>query len=220
MEAGELELIRKGAEANLYLGKWLGRQVVVKKRLPKGYRISDLDSRLRTYRTIHEALILHHAKMSGVSTPILYDVNAAEASVTMSFIAGRRLKEAMSSSAPVSKQTFEVVGGYVGKLHRNNIIHGDLTTSNVILTENSGVFLIDFGLSFYSPEVEDRGVDVHLMKRTLMGFHHTKAGECFESFLKGYESVVGKASAAKVLKKVKEIERRGRYFTGRQSTSD
>jgi len=218
LEVSEAHLIRKGAEANLYLGEWLGRPTVIKKRLPKEYRGPELDSHVRSYRTLHEAQMLHHAKMTGVSTPILYGVDLRETWLIMSFIDGPRMKEAIASGDPAVERALEVVGEYVGKLHRNDIIHGDLTTSNVILSRDSGVFLIDFGLSFYSAEVEDKGVDVHLMKRTLLGFHHAKAEECLRAFLMGYRAVMGRDAAA-VLKKVVEIERRGRYFTGRQSTS-
>jgi len=214
-----LQLIRKGAEASLYLGKWLGRNIVIKKRLPKEYRVPELDSRIRAQRTVHEAQILHTAKRLGVSVPVVYEVDEAEASFTMSFLPGSRLKEALDEGDGETSRIFQAVGRYVGRLHEKGVIHGDLTTSNVILCGKADPFLIDFGLSFYSDQLEDMGVDIHLMKRTLYGFHHAHADKWFRCFVRGYQSVLDMPSTAKVLRKVREIERRGRYFTGRQVTA-
>jgi len=103
----------------------------------------------------------------------------------------------------------------IGKLHREDIVHGDLTTSNMILTSEGVVFLVDFGLSEISEELEARGVDLHLMKRTFQSTHYEYADECFEAVMEGYKEIVGEEIYKKILTKIAEIERRGRYVSER-----
>jgi len=107
------------------------------------------------------------------------------------------------------------IGTLIGQLHTHGIVHGDLTTSNMILTPFNKIFLVDFGLGEYSEELEIRGVDLHLMKRALQSTHHKSAKQCFEAIMNGYAKTVGKETAAKVLGKIHEIEHRGRYVEER-----
>jgi len=104
----------------------------------------------------------------------------------------------------------------IGRLHNRGIIHGDLTTSNMILTSNGKVFFVDFGLGEQSEELEIRGVDLHLMKRALQSTHYKYAKECFDAVMEGYAETVGKEPAKNVLEKIQEIERRGRYVAERK----
>lgn len=85
----------------------------------------------------------------------------------------------------------------------------------MILTSSNMIFLVDFGLGEYSEELEIRGVDLHLMKTALQSTHHRSAKQCFEAIVSGYAKSVGKETAAKVLEKIQEIERRGRYIEER-----
>jgi TP53 regulating kinase-like protein len=103
----------------------------------------------------------------------------------------------------------------IGRLHNNGIIHGDLTTSNMILTPFGKIYLVDFGLGEYSNDLEIRGVDLHLMKRALQSTHYKFAKECFDSVTTGYVETVGREAASKVIGKIQEIERRGRYVEER-----
>jgi len=96
----------------------------------------------------------------------------------------------------------------VGKLHQGGIVHGDLTTSNMILTRGK-ICLIDFGLSFYEKTVEAQGVDVHVYFQTLESTHD-QPGELMEAFVAGYTRAYPQAEA--VLQRVKEIKARGRYL--------
>jgi TP53 regulating kinase-like protein len=96
------------------------------------------------------------------------------------------------------------------------LVHGDLTTSNMILTGGGKIFLVDFGLGEKNVEVEARGVDLHLMKRALQSTHYQFAEDCFKHVLKGYASVLGVEDAEKVFEKIREIERRGRYVDERK----
>jgi len=209
-------LIKKGAEANLYLEEWHGRKVIMKKRLVKAYRIPQLDKVIRIHRTIHEPLIMHRAKEAGVPTPIIFMVNPTESTIIMEFVEGKQVKQVLGElSAEDRRNLCWTIGELIGRLHNNGIIHGDLTTSNMILTPQGKIVFVDFGLSEQSKELEARGVDVHLMKRALQSTHFNYAEECFEAIMKGYEKIVGKKMAKEVLEKVREIERRGRYVSER-----
>ena len=211
-----MPLLRKGAEANLYLEDWHGSKVVKKRRVSKTYRLKVLDVKLRSYRTIHEAQIVHEAKRSGVPTPTIYLVDPKEYTIVMEYVSGKRLKEALEEASSDSRNRIcQIAGSQIAMLHQQNIIHGDLTTSNMILTDEDKIFFIDFGLSYYSIELEDFGVDLHLMKRALNSTHYLHADRCFENVVQGYSRVVGGKRTKDVVQKIREIERRGRYFAGR-----
>ena len=103
----------------------------------------------------------------------------------------------------------------IGRLHEHGIIHGDLTTSNMILTPQDKIVFVDFGLSERSKELEPKGVDLHLMKRALHSTHYEHAKECFKAVMDGYGEEVGKEKAKRIDAKIREIERRGRYVSER-----
>ena len=209
-------LIKKGAEANLYLEEWHDRKVVMKRRLPKTYRLPQLDSAIRTQRTLREPTLIHRAKEAGVPTPTIYLIDIAESSIIMEHIEGKQIKQILNTMPTNEQQCLcQHVGILIGQLHKHGIIHGDLTTSNMILTPFNEIFLVDFGLGEYSEELEIRGVDLHLMKRALQSTHHRSAKQCFGAIMTGYAKIVGKEAAAKVQKKIQEIEHRGRYIEER-----
>ena len=108
------------------------------------------------------------------------------------------------------------IGELIGKMHKNGIIHGDLTTSNMILRQEGKIFLVDFGLSERSVEIEARGVDLHLMKRSLQSVHYQFAEECFKKVLLGYSAILGEEETKRVKAKIKEIGQRGRYVEERK----
>jgi TP53 regulating kinase-like protein len=210
-------LIRKGAEANLYLDRLYDRDIVVKERIQKSYRVGLLDQKIRSHRTVHEAQMIHEAKKAGVSTPVIYLIDEPECKILMEYLQGPRLKEELATASAERRRSIcHFVGNSIGRLHRNRIIHGDLTTSNMILTEENQVSFIDFGLSFQSNQIEDKGVDIHLVRRALDSTHYAYAEPCFRSILAGYEEAVGRREARQALSRAKEIERRGRYFAERQ----
>ena len=209
-------LIKKGAEANLYLEEWHNRKVMMKRRLPKKYRIHKLDREIRSQRTVHEPHIMHKAKEAGVPRPTIFMVDVAEANIIMEFVDGKQVKQVLDDLSPEKRHSLSRhVGELIGRLHKNGVIHGDLTTSNMILTPYSKVVLVDFGLGGRSMELEAKGVDLHLMKRAFESTHHRYARECFEAVMEGYAEIVGEEGAATVLEKIREIERRGRYVSER-----
>ncbi len=209
-------LIKKGAEASIYLEEWCGKKVIFKRRHPKKYRMPDLDKEIQIQRTKHEPQMIHKAKESGVPTPTIYMVDLEEASIIMEFVEGTQVKQILVDLS--SEERINLcyqIGKIIGRLHKNGIIHGDLTTSNMILTPYGNIVLVDFGLSEQSMEVEARGVDLHLMKRALTSTHYEYADECFNAIIKGYGEIIGSEAAKAVLNKMREIEKRGRYISER-----
>jgi len=209
-------LIKKGAEASLFLEEWHGQKVILKRRLPKKYRLGKLDDEIRFQRTVHEPQIIHKAKETGVSTPTIFMVDTMDATIIMEFVEGKQVKQILNDLAEEQRlRLCRHIGNLIGRLHSQGIIHGDLTTSNMILTPHGKVVFVDFGLSEISRELEVRGVDLHLMKRAFQSTHYKYAKECFEAAMEGYAEVVGHTLAKDVLKKIREIEKRGRYISGR-----
>jgi len=263
---------------------------VIKRRIKKGYRIDELDEKLRKLRTRGEAKLLEKAEKI-ISVPKLIKADEKTKEIDMEFINGKKLSENLDNL----KNKFEIMekaGEEVAKLHDNNIIHGDLTTSNMILVENSEnnktpklnnkinnkdksqlinnktlynnvisinndnsennnaktpklnksinnktskqqdkpapinnqinlsddskliadkenfkVYIIDFGLGFSSGRIEDKAVDLHLIKQALEAKHFQNWEKLFESFLKGYNP----KDKTRILEQLKKVEARGRY---------
>ncbi len=210
-------LMRKGAEASLFLEDWHGRKVIMKKRLPKNYRPSKLDEQIRTCRTIHEPQLIHRAKEAGVPTPTIFMIDTKNSTIIMEFIEGKQVKQVLNELEDEERLLLcQYIGELIGQLHNHGIIHGDLTTSNMILTPYEKVVFVDFGLGEYSTELEIQGVDLHLMKRAFQSTHYRYAEECFNVMMDGYEKIVGKKTMESVLEKIKEIEKRGRYVAERE----
>ncbi len=214
-------LIKKGAEASLYLAEWQGRRVVMKKRLPKKYRPSKLDEHIRIYRTTHEPQLMHEAKKAGVSTPTIFLVDIKNTTIIMKFIEGMQIKQLLGKTIESERKRLCLkIGELTGRLHEYGIIHGDLTTSNMILDAEGKIFFVDFGLGEKTEELEARGVDLHLMKRALQSTHFRFAEECFDAVIMGYSKVLDAETVKNVLDKIKEIERRGRYVAARKGEQE
>jgi TP53 regulating kinase-like protein len=205
-------LLKKGAEADLFMGFWHELKVMIKKRLSKKYRETNLDFKLRHYRTIHESLLIHAAKMVGVPTPIVYQIDVLNTTIIMEYIEGERIKEVIEySEQKTQKNLCTRIGSLIGKLHNNGIIHGDLTTSNMIINKDEKIYFIDFGLGEFSKEIEQQAMDILLIRRALESTHYKHSKECFRNIIKGYSDQTGEIQAKKVIRRMKEISRRGRY---------
>jgi len=202
-------IIKKGAEANLYQIKWFGRPAISKVRCRKKYRLAKLDRKIRQQRTVKEATVIHKARLSNVSVPIIYHVNPDKGEIIMEMIDGINLNDYLNNDN-YNSDLFKDIGEMIGRLHSNGIIHGDLTTSNIIIRNNK-IYLIDFGLSMFSDRTEDQGVDIKLIKALLQSLHDPIAKKAFKAILQGYRNSIGNNETEEVLKVVKEIERRGRY---------
>jgi TP53 regulating kinase-like protein len=210
-------LIKKGAEANIYLTDWHGRRAIIKMRLPKKYRPTKLDEQIRLFRTIHEPQLMHEAKKAGVPTPTIFLVDIKDTAIIMEFIEGKQVKQLLGEASKGERQHLCLkIGELIGRLHEYGIIHGDLTTSNMILNSEGKIFFVDFGLGEKTKELEARGVDLHLMKRALQSTHFNFADECFNYVIMGYSKVLNTETTKKTLDRIKEIERRGRYIAERR----
>lgn len=203
-----MKLIYRGAEAILYL-KGRGRKILVKERIRKSYRIKQLDEKLRKVRTRREVKLLTKAKKIGIDVPSILKVDEKKFRILMEYIEGERLKEFLNRAdkKSVKKICFEV-GRMIGKMHTHNLIHGDLTTSNMILKDGR-IYFIDFGMGFISSRIEDKGVDLNLLYEALRSTHYKILNLCWDNILKGYR--LEYKDAEKVLRKVEEIEKRARY---------
>lgn len=204
-------ITEKGAEANLYEDKLLGKDVLIKERVSKNYRIPEIDLKLRKKRTKKEAKLLGEAKRCGVKTPIIYDINKNDYALTLEKINGNMIKDVFEcSSIDEIKIISRKVGQNIAMLHNCGIIHGDLTTSNLILKDDNIVF-IDFGLGKNSDLIEDKGVDLLVFKKAISGIHYKIANICFNEILKGYKKA---SNYNEIIKKIGEIEGRSRYTSG------
>ena len=202
-----MKLIKKGAEADIYQTKWQNSKAILKIRKTKIYRNPYLDSKIRKQRTIKESQILSQVKSFGIPTPLVYFVNLKKSSIIMQEIPGKPVHDLSESKIiDLSKE----IGKLVGMLHKNGVMHGDLTTSNFISFQNN-VYVIDFGLSQNTIKPEDQAVDLRLIKEILNSAHAKIMEPAWKNFQLGYKSIVGNTKYVKITKLVSDIESRGRY---------
>ena len=204
-----MKLRKKGAEADIYQTKWQNSKAILKIRKIKNYRNSSLDLKIRKQRTIKESQILSLVKSFGIPTPLVYFVNLEKALIIMQEIPGKPVHDLSELKiVELSKE----IGKLVGTLHKNGVMHGDLTTSNFILFQKT-VFVIDFGLSQNTIKLEDYAVDLRLIKEILNSAHAKIMEPAWKNFLIGYKSIIGNRNYVKTIKLVLDIESRGRYAT-------
>lgn len=198
MTIPKMKLIAQAAEAKIFR---VGDSVI-KDRVSKGYRHPELDKKIIKQRTKKEAKILEKAhKLIDSPKPIKTTNNE----ITMPFIKGKKLSEHLEQLN--YKEICKQIAEKIAKLHDNNIIHGDLTTSNMIINENNEVIFIDFGLGFTSSRNEDKAVDLHLIKQALEAKHFSIWKECWQVIQENYSS----KDRTKTLEQLKKVELRGRY---------
>jgi len=193
-------IINSGAEAII---KKEGN-LIIKERIRKNYRIKELDLTLRKSRTRREAKLLKKLEEINFPSPRLINMDDKDMTIKMDFIKGNTLREELYKD-PLGLG--REIGNKIGFLHKNNIIHGDLTTSNMILDKE--VKFIDFGLSQFSNKIEDKAVDLHLFKQALESKHHTFWEECFHEVIKGYSENYHESKD--VFKRFEKVELRGKY---------
>jgi len=196
----------QGAEAIIYQKE----NTIIKDRTVKSYRLKQLDDKIRIQRTRRETkLLIRASELINCPKPIK-PTEPTKTKIKMPFIDGKKLSEHLDKlQSNQQKQTCEQIGKSIAKLHDNDIIHGDLTTSNIILSkQNNQVWLIDFGLGFQSPRIEDKAVDLHLIKQALEAKHFENWKQHYKNILKGYKS---SKNYKKTLGQLEKVEARGRY---------
>jgi len=239
------KILAQGAEAVIYKID----NKIVKDRIPKKYRLPELDRKIIKSRTKSEAKILNKLKLI-INVPKIIEVK--DNKIIMQFIKGKKLSDSLDNLQN-KYEIAEQIGREIAKLHDCDIIHGDLTTSNMIYVEDNNknyknndvllannskkmnetsadsdnlknnliinktekdkkinnfkVYFIDFGLGFHSKRIEDKAVDLHLIRQALEAKHFLYWKAFFESIIKGYNS----KDKTQILKQLEKVESRGRY---------
>jgi Kae1-associated kinase Bud32 len=205
----EEKILYQGAEAIICKTKYMDFDVVEKRRIKKSYRIKNIDERLISFRTKEEAKLMMESRKYGVSVPIIYDVDLEKGIITMGYIKGNRIKDILNDITEEERRRIcNKIGVSIAKFHNNDIVHGDITTSNMILSDDK-VHFIDFGLGEKSTEIETKGVDLHVLMEAIESTH-SKYSNCFNYVLEGYKEEL-KQDAGLIIRKIEEIVKRGRY---------
>ena len=203
------EIIYQGAEAKICKSKYMKFEVIKKRRINKSYRIKEIDNRLIFYRTKEESKLMTEARKYGVSVPIIFDIDTVKGIITMEYLKGKRIKDILNDLTEKERvRICRMIGESIAKLHNNDIIHGDITTSNMIYQDDR-IHFIDFGLGEKNSEIEAKGVDLHVLMEAIESTH-SRYSNCFNYVLEGYKSNL-KDDADLVIKKIAEIVKRGRY---------
>nr|XP_019828306.1 PREDICTED: TP53-regulating kinase [Bos indicus] len=238
-----LELVKQGAEARVFRGRFQGRAAVVKHRFPKGYRHPTLEARLSRRLMVltllavyfdlyfreevsEKAMAPHSSTLAwktpwmeepGICAPVVFFVDYASNCLFMEEIEGSvTVRDYIESTLETEKSPQSLldlartIGQVLARMHDEDLIHGDLTTSNMLLKpplEQLNIVLIDFGLSFVSALPEDKGVDLYVLEKAFLSTH-PNTETVFEAFLKSYSAASRKSKP--VLKKLDEVRLRGR----------
>uniref|UniRef100_A0A336KB71 non-specific serine/threonine protein kinase n=1 Tax=Culicoides sonorensis TaxID=179676 RepID=A0A336KB71_CULSO len=223
----ELKLLQQGAEGRLFIGQYKGQKCLIKERFVKAYRHPELDTHLTKTRIKAEQKAAERCAKAGVLTPKIFEADLKERKIYMEYLEtsitakeyiNRFLTESQDPDGKLMDRLTSMIGSAVGKMHSNNIIHGDLTTSNILIKpEIDGSFeeyelvMIDFGLSQYSTTTEDKGVDLYVLERALLSTH-SKLEELFPKILEAY-CKENEKGCKEVVAKLDEVRLRGRKRT-------
>jgi len=233
MDLENFELFKQGAEARLYVGDFLGQSAIAKQRFSKKYRHPDLDKQLTKDRHKAEVRAIMKCKALGVRTPVLYLADSETSTIIMENVKNCATARDFINDLMKEKRENDLeklcskIGSVVAKIHSNGVIHGDITTSNILVVnqhsqngdnahngDNSGdvdIVMIDFGLSFGEGTPEDKGVDLYVLERAFLSTH-PNTEHLFAHILSSYKTMVGKQSG-EIIKKFEEIRMRGRKRT-------
>ncbi len=197
-----MSFYKKGAEAELIETNFDGKKALLKRRIPKSYRNKIIDNNIRKKRTRSEVKILKML-FGNINVPRIFSINEENGEILMEFIEGTVLKKVIEKDQKLA----QLAGKEIRKIHDFGIIHGDLTTSNIIVRKNAKskeLVFIDFGLGFFSKKIEDKATDLIVFKKTFNATH-PKIKNGFTKVLKGYEPT------EEILLKMDQIEKRARY---------
>jgi len=225
-------LLRQGAEAKIYTGSFLGQKSIVKERFSKKYRHPQLDDRITKERLKGEIRSLMRCKLANIRTPTIYYVDMNNGILVMEYLesaitcreyidsllkdSSAGLNNAQDKLTNLSTQ----IGQVLALMHKNSVIHGDLTTSNMLIEQmnkngEQKICLIDFGLGFAEGTPEDKGVDLYVLERALISTH-PNTEFMFNAVINSYKQVLKadrKKECDEVIRKFEEIRMRGRKRT-------
>lgn len=223
------KLIKQGAEAKIFCGldEQLKKDVIIKQRFKKTYRHEDLDKSLTKKRIKNEAKLLKKAFTLGLDVPQVFKLDLENGLLFMEYISDSIIaKEYLISLAKTDSDPKELeeklnniareIGKYIAILHRNEIIHGDLTSSNILVRKSTNesikLVFIDFGLSFVSHQLEDKAVDLYVLERALLSTHSQHAQKIIDQILASYCIEYGRQHE-KVIERFEQVRLRGRKRT-------
>ena len=192
------KILAEGAEAKIYFLKISDKNYIVKERMPKLYRFKDLDSEIIAKRTKHEVNILNLAK-AVVKCPYVF--YSDDKTIIMEYLKYPEAKSLIEKTPNILKK----IALDVSKLHRRNIIHGDLTLSNILYdTKNKEPYFIDFGLAFVSPKKEDKAMDLEVLREIIIADFSEKYWSLFEKEYSKYNE--------DIIKYMEKIQKRKKYL--------
>ncbi len=201
-------LLKRGAEAVVSFVVFDGINSVLKERIRKSYRVEELDKKLRSQRTRSEAKMTGEAMRAGIKTAAVYSTDEKNFRIFFEYLDGISLKNVFDSADNThAAEIAEKWGLAAAKLHDSGIIHGDLTTSNLIVVGDE-LYFIDFGLAFFSGRDEDKAEDINLLRQSVEATHSKSAELIWKHFIEGYTTHSNNAST---IKRAADIASRGRY---------
>ncbi|CAG8628534.1 578_t:CDS:2 [Paraglomus occultum] len=184
-------LVKQGAEARIYTTSFLTRTAIAKERFKKAYRHPTLDKKLTDRRLVQEARCLVKCRSIGIDAPAVYFVDLENRTIYMEYIEGKTVNDLLADGSKItaeeSDELARKIGEALAKMHAAEMIHGDLTTSNLLIRDaNNSLAIIDFGLSFITTcSIEDKAVDLYVLERTFLSTH-PHAHHLFLTMLKVY----------------------------------
>lgn len=215
-----VELICQGAEARLFRCLYFGKRAILKERFVKTYRHPDLDNSITHQRLKSEVRLLNRAKQLGVFTPAVYHVDFERRFIVMEDLHDAQTVKSVIDLSIQNKETeklsklAEDIGSMIARLHQAQIVHGDLTTSNMLLSNENQLYLIDFGLSAHvsnrNQMLEALAVDLYVLERAIICTHQ-KAKHFFSNILTAYKnSINDEKQRTLIINKYEEVRARGR----------
>lgn len=208
MDTDGMTEIAKGAEGSVYRTTFLGRSAIAKVRSPKGYRIPELDRKIRNQRIRSEARLVREARRAGIRTPVIYYADTETGTLVMEDVGGETVKHHLDEHPEDASRICREIGRNIAMMHNAGIAHGDLTTSNMIIAGDGRICIIDFSMGASLVETEDMGVDIRLLEKAFSSAH-PKLGEAYKELIGSYCET--KTCPDQVMDKVQEIKDRGRY---------
>ena len=203
-----MEIIQRGAEGVLIRDQ----DRLIKRRIEKGYRINEIDEKIRKFRTRREAKLLQQLDF----TPRVISSDDKKMEIVMDFIEGELVRDVLDNLKEKERKKICLeIGEKIGKMHDLDVIHGDLTTSNMIIRasqyqhQKEDIFFIDFGLGFVSKRLEDKATDLRLLRQVLESKHFKNFEKNYEWILSGYKKSKNSGEVLDWLKN--KVEKRGRY---------